>query len=106
MDILPIEIKGNILSRLPSSTVSELKYLSKDMFYATRYLPYLEGRVNLKKLFIKTKNNTYTFFYYNLSFADVVIVNSDDLKLVPILLNKVKSLTITNENIIDSFKLI
>ena len=106
MLILPSEIKGNIYSKLSLPLPSELKYSSKATFNEMRYLTHLKGTFFLKSLFIKSKDSTVSpsLYYYNLkSISGIIIVESiEELKLVPLLLDKLNSITI--EYIGDLFK--
>lgn len=111
---LPEEIKGKINSFIrDESVIREFKYASKDTFNSMRYVTTIYGDiVYLKNLFIKTKNNTFIPFYYNLQcILGKLILSSDKDELmhcIPKIIKQLKTLQIiyTGNSIITTFPLI
>ena len=113
MDTIPNEIKAKIYSLLSPSLLSEIKYSSKDTFYAMRYISELklDKSIFIKKLFIKS-NNTFSNFYFNINIIQgvIIVMNIDELSLVHQLLTSstMKKIIIryNTYSIIDTFQLI
>lgn len=105
---LPGEIAGSIYSKT-SVVPHELRYVSKETLEALRYQTHLKGRINLKSLFVKTKDNRIVLFHHNLkSLLGVVVVNNiEELQYVPMIIKKLNSITIEyNGYIEDTFSFI
>lgn len=110
---LPEEIRGKINSFIcDESVINEFKYASKDTFNSMRYVTKIYGDiVYLKNLFIKTKNNTFIPFYYNLQcISGKLILSSDkdELREIHRIIKQLKTLQIiyTGNSIITTFPLI
>ena len=59
MNNLPLELKGNIYSKVTKNIISELKYSSKETYDSMRYLTHLNGNISLKSLSSKIKTTVY-----------------------------------------------
>ena len=100
MQYLLPELRGNIYSKMSLNIISELKYSSKEIFNDTRYVTHLSGKRRLKSLFMNDKNNKKSLFYYNLKCitGDVFVGSKEELDLVPVLLSKLKFITLNYVN--------
>lgn len=100
MQYLLPELRGNIYSKMSLNIISELKYSNKEVFNDTRYVTHLSGKRRLKSLFMNDKNNKKSLFYYNLKCitGDVFVGSKEELDLVPVLLSKLKFITLNYVN--------